>query len=108
MDTHLGLLFSLVFFIINKDFIKIKTYYILHTREIKPYVEGSKSNIRHSKTPYQEGRETKQHNYNNFTTTTTTPATTNINYTTTQTPVDTNFDHSPEENKSNHGNQCLE
>jgi hypothetical protein len=50
---------------------------------------------------YQEGRETKQHNYNNFTTTI---ATTNTNNTTTQTQIDTNFDHITEENKSIHGN----
>ena len=41
---------------------------------------------------------------NNITTTTTT--TTNTNSTTTVTPIDTKFDHSPEENKSNHNNQC--
>jgi hypothetical protein len=34
-------------------------------REMKPYVEGSKSDIRHGKTSYQEGRETKQTNYYN-------------------------------------------
>jgi hypothetical protein len=92
--------------IINKDFIKAN--YILHItyptkREKKPYIEGSKSDIRHGKTPYQEGRETKQHNYNTTTTTTTT-ATTTTQTTQTQTQIDTNFDHCPEENKSIHGN----
>ena len=57
-SAHNGPCMFFFFFIINKDFIKRKTYYKLHNptkRITKPYIEGNKSDIRHGKTPYQEG-----------------------------------------------------
>ena len=43
--------FFFFFLIINKDFIKRKNPTL---REIQPYIEGRKCDIRHSKIPYQE------------------------------------------------------
>jgi hypothetical protein len=82
-------------------------------REIEPYIEGSKSDIRHSTRPYKEGSKTVQQkdntkfnnnkNYNNNITTTTT-----TNNSTTITPNGIKLDQNLEDYKSNHNNRCPE
>ena len=52
-ENTVNLCLSTFFFlIINKDFIKRKDPTL---REIQPYIEGRKCDIRHSKIPYQKG-----------------------------------------------------
>jgi hypothetical protein len=70
IQWNMGFIF---FLIINKDFIRRKKK-TLHRgrnnptkREIQPYKEGRKGDIRHSKIPYQEGRTTSNNNHSKTT-----------------------------------------
>ena len=67
---------------------KEKKLYNLTQRDTRPYIEGSKSDIRHGKDLTMRAVKTEQHNNNNNTTTTTT-TTKNTNSTTTITLIDT-------------------
>jgi hypothetical protein len=100
---------TIFFFYKQQDFIKKKNrLQDLIKRDTKPYIEGGKSDIRHGKRPYKEGKKattitttTNNKNYNNITITTTNTTT---NKPTTTIPNSTKLDQHLEVFKSNHNN----